>query len=364
MKRRASPLGRVFALLVVSLNVAGCGGGGGGPPQGSPAGSTRTWSMGFSTLPPRPEVAAVVQGIDLWSQRAEIAAIHEELPWRDLLSGQSPDAILDRDKKQLVDLLRGKGLKLYFMLELTDGLSRSEESPQLLGRSITEPAVQQLYRDYALAVERKFHPEYLGLVAETNLIRAAAPAPVYAAVVATANAAAADLRAAGRSGPLLFSVQVETAWGVLSGTNTGFVGIERDFTDFPFADVLGLSSYPYFAYARPEDLPSNYYQRVVNGHRLPVMVVEGGWSSASVGSITSSPDEQARYVTRHAQLLDSVQAVGLIQLQFADLDLAAFPQPQPPNLPLFAQLGLTAADFSPKPALAAWDALHARRLVQ
>ena len=27
----------------------------------------------------------------------------------------------------------------------------------------------------------------------------------------------------------------------------------------------------------------------------------------------------------------------------------------PPNLPLFAQLGLTAADFSPKPALAAWD---------
>ncbi len=367
MEHRVRSLLGVPALLVMILGLASCGGGsGGGAPQGPPAGSTRTWDMGFSTLPPRPEVAAVVQGIDLWSPRAEIAAIHEELPWRDLLSGLSPDAILDRDKQQLVDLLRGKGLKLYFMLELTDGLSRGEEAPQLraLGRSITEPAVQQLYRDYALAVERRFHPEYLGLVAETNLIRAAAPAPVYAAVVATANAAAADLRAAGRSGPLLFSVQVETAWGVLSGTNTGYVGIERDFTDFPFADVLGLSSYPYFAYERPEDIPSDYYRRVVNGHRLPVMVVEGGWSSASVGSITSSPDEQARYVTRHAQLLDSVRAIGLIQLQFADLDLAAFPQPQPANLPLFAQLGLTEADFSPKPALAAWDALHARRRVQ
>lgn len=363
MRRRAC-LVRLPALLVLILALAGCGGGGGAP-QGPPAGSTRTWSMGFSPLPPRPEVPVLLQGLDLWSQRAEMAAIHEELPWRDLLAGMSPDAILDRDKTALIDLFRGKGLALYFMLELTDGLSRGEEPPQLraLGRSITEPAVQQLYRDYALAVERKFHPEFLGLAAETNLIRAAAPAPVYAAVVQTANAAAADLRAAGRSAPLLFSVQVETAWGVLSGTNTGYVGIERDFTDFPFADVLGLSSYPYFAYAQPEDIPSNYYVRVVNGHRLPVMVVEGGWTSASVGSITSSPDEQARYVTRHAQLLDSVQATALIQLQFADLDLAAYPQPQPPNLPLFVQIGLTDADFAPKPALAAWDALHSRRRV-
>ena len=48
---------------------------------------------------------------------------------------------------------------------------------------------------------------------------------------------------------------------------------------------------------------------------------------------------------------------------FADLDLASLPAPVPANLPLFAELGLTDKTFAPKPALAAWDALFARRLV-
>lgn len=102
--------------------------------------------MGFSPTPPRPTTDVVLHGIDLWSLRAEIAAIHEELPWTDLLAGMSPDAILDRDKVQLVNYMRGKGLKLYFMADLTDGLSRGEEAPQLraLGRSLVEPAVQQV----------------------------------------------------------------------------------------------------------------------------------------------------------------------------------------------------------------------------
>jgi hypothetical protein len=159
----------------------------------------------------------------------------------------------------------------------------------------------------------------------------------------------------------MFSVQVETAWGRLGG-NAAYVGVEGDFADFPFAQMLGLSSYPYFGFSQPEDIPANYYNRLLNGRTLPVMVVEGGWTSASAGTVQSSPELQARYVIRHAQLLDAVGARGLIQLVFADIDLASFPPPIPPNLPLFVNIGLTDSDFNAKPALAAWDALHARRL--
>lgn len=344
--------------------LAACGGGQSPSIQGPGTPTTRTWQMGFSYTPPHLTTDAVLQGIDLWSQRAELAAIHEELPWTDLLAGMSPDAILDRDKVQLVNYLRGKGLKLYFMADLTDGLSRGEEAPQLraLGRSITEPAVQLLYRGYVLAVVRKLNPEYLGLAAETNLIRVAAPAALYAAVVQASNDAATDLRAAGSGATLLSSVQVETAWGLL-GTGGAYTGIEQDFTDFPFAQTLGLSSYPYFGFARPEDIPENYYSRLLNGRTLPVMVVEGGWTSASVGTVQSSPDLQARYVTRHAQLLDSVAARAVVQLLFADLDLSTVPPPIPANLPLFAQIGLADSAFNPKPALGAWDAVYARRLM-
>jgi hypothetical protein len=349
------------AVLIAGLVACGGSASPAKPAPGTP--TSRTWMMGFSPNPPRPTTAAVLQGIDLWSTRAELAAIHEELPWTDLLAGMSPDAILDRDKVQLVSYLRGKGLKLYFMADLTDGLSRGQEAPQLraLGRSITEPAVQQAYRSYLLAVVRKLNPDYLGLAAETNLIRVAAPAPVYAAVVQAANAAAADLRAAGSSAPLVASVQVETAWGLL-GTGGSYQSVEQDFADFPFITLLGLSSYPYFAFAQPEDLPGDYYGRLLNGRTLPVMVVEGGWTSAAVGAVQSTPDLQARYVTRHAALLDGIAARGVVQLEFADLDLSTVPPPVPVNLPLFAQIGLTDSSFVPKPALAAWDALHARHL--
>jgi hypothetical protein len=343
---------------LVSILLSACGGGSGSAPK-----ATRTWEMGFSSFPPRMTTEAVIQGIDLWSTRAELAAIHEELPWKDLLAGQSPDAILDRDKVDLVKYMRSKGLKLYFMADLTDGLSRGEEAPQLraLGRSITEPAVQQVYRDYVLAVDRKLQPEFLGLAAETNLIRAAADPLVYAAVVKAANDVAADLHTAGSQATLLFSVQVETAWGVLGGSGN-YGGVEQDFTDFPFAQRLGLSSYPYFSFAQPEDLPEHYYSRLLNGRSLPVMVVEGGWTSAAVGTVSSSPELQARYINRHASLLDSVHARGLIQLLFTDVDTSTLPPPLPANLPLFTHIGLADTDFRPKPALAAWDELHHRRL--
>ena len=160
----------------------------------------------------------------------------------------------------------------------------------------------------------------------------------------------------------MFSVQVETAWGVLGGTGP-YAGVERDFTDFPFVQLLGLS-YPYFSFARPEDLPTNYYSRLLNSRTLPVMVVEGGWTDSSAGNVSSSPELQAHYVTRHAQLLDAISARGVIQLLFADIDLASYPQPVPPNLPLFTYIGLTDSDFQAKPALAVWDTLFARRYVQ
>lgn len=317
--------------------------------------------MGFYPTPSQPTVESVLRGIDRFSTRAELVHIHEELPWTELLAGIPANVILDRDKVPLVTYVRSKGLRVGFMADLTDGLSRGEEPPQLrkMGRSISEPAVQQVYRNYVLAFVRKVQPAYIGLAAETNLTRAAGPPSLYAAVAQAANAAAADLRAAQANAPLMFSVQVETAWGVL-GAQGPFQGIGRDFEDFPFVQRLGLSSYPYLSYADPDDLPADYYTRVLAGRTLPVMIAEGGWASTSVGPVATSPDAQRRYIGRHAQLLDSVAARAVIHTLFADIDLTTLPPPRPANLPLFASLGLADSALDDKPALAAWDAAFAR----
>jgi hypothetical protein len=319
--------------------------------------------MGFFPTGGRFTVEAVIAGINSFSRRAEYLHIHEEVPWKDLLSGMSADDILTRDKEKLIAYCRARGLRIGFIGDLNDGLSRGEEAPQLraLGRSITEVEVQRAYSAYVRAFVRRFKPDYVGLASETNLVRQAAPPKLYAAVVAAANATAADLAAAGLRTPPMISVQVEAAWGVLVN-KTRFQGIAADIKDFPFARMLGLSSYPYFGYTAPEAIPRDYYTRLVGARRWPAMVVEGGWTSASVGSVTSTPALQARYIVRHAELLDSIRARGVIQTLYADLDLTNFPIAVPEILPLFTQIGLTDADLKPKPALAVWDGLFARKL--
>jgi len=322
--------------------------------------------MGFSVVPPKPDLKIALQSLDIWTKHADAAIMHLDVPWALLLAGTSPQDALRKDGVDLEHYYRSKHLQLVVTIDVTNGLGRESESPALVAahRSITEPAVQQLYRDYVRALVEMLHPDYLGLAAETNLIRELAPRPVYNAVVRMANDAAADIRRS-RSAtalPLYASVQVETAWGKLGGQNR-FAGIDQDLRDFPFVNVIGLSSYPYLGgFADPDQIPLDYYARVRGSHVLPLMVVEGGWPSASVrGVFSSSPEMQARYIIRQSKLLDEAKAIAVFQLSFTDLDVGSFPKPVPAILPLFATLGLVDTRLRPKPALAEWDNVIRRR---
>ena len=223
--------------LLLAANVAACGSDSSGPTV--PA---RTYRMGFSALPPRPDTALVLPTLTLATQHSDAGLIQLSIPWTVLLGG-TPAAVEVRVVRlPLANYYRGVGQPITVALDVTDGLNRAQESPELiaLGGSITDTAMQRLYREYVNAVDTILHPAYLSLAAETNLIRLAAPAPVYAAIVSMTSGAAADLRARGTTTKLLVSVQVETAWGGLQ--SGGYVGIEQDRTDFPFIDALGLSS--------------------------------------------------------------------------------------------------------------------------
>jgi len=352
-----------------------------------PGEQTRTWQMGFYNNPPKfGDVGIALQGYDLMSQRAEVVMIHQELPWANLVAGVPMEDILtdpDSNTVALVNYLRNLGLRIFFMADLTDGLDREQEPPTLLelGRHITEPAIQELYIDYVVAVAQTIQPDYLGLTAETNLVRLNADPAVYAAMVQTANDAATALIDADIDIPLMISIQVETAWGLLgNGASGDYLGIETDLDDFPFIDVLGMSSYPYLAvdtdgirFDEPEQIPANYYSRIVSeasthvGAALPAMVTEGGWISVDVDIVHSTPEKQARYLPVQADLLDSIDALAVIQTVFTDLDLSSWPAGQePPSIiTLFSTIGLMELiddQFIAKPALTEWDDLSARVL--
>jgi hypothetical protein len=357
---RGFPLTSHLLPLTILLAVGSCGTYGTEPSD--PSGPTRSYRMGFSPLPPRPDGIAVFNSLEMWTRRADAGIIHAQLPWAAMLAGSTAAAEVAKDPLQVANYYRAKGLHVVVVLDPTDGLNRAAEAPELVAaqRSLTEPAIQQLYRQYAAAVVSQIHPEYLGLAAETNLIRAVAPAPLYAAVKQAANGAAADLVAGVATTQLFVSVQVETAWGLLPQAG-GYVGIAQDLADFPFGQAIGLSSYPYAAWPEPEQLPLDYYTRVAGASGLPVMVVEGGWTSAPVSTVVSTPEKQARYFRRQARLLDQADALYVFQLTFTDLDLSSFPPPIPSNLDFFAYLGLVDANLGPKPAMAVWDSLFALR---
>jgi hypothetical protein len=339
-------------LLLAALSLAACGSDGGGASPMGASGPPRTYVMGFSAIPPRLDPALLRRTIDLWAPRSDAGLVLQEPPWAELLAGQDPEALVRANPFALANDFRARGLRIVGSIDPTNGLDRSAESAALVaaGRSLAEPAVRQLYRRYAAAFVRLVRPESLALASETNLIRAAAPAAVYAGLVTAANEAAAEVRAQDPAVRLMITVQVEVANGRLPG-GVG-AGLARDRADFPFAQALGLSSYPFLAgFVDPEELPLDYYSRLSAEAPMPFLMIEGGWPAVTVAGAASSPDEQRRYIERQARMLDMAQAQAWFQITFTDLDAAAFGAGIIP----FANLGLVDVNFQAKPALQAWD---------
>lgn len=329
-----------------------------------PAQTPRTYLMGFSSFPPRPDLNLLVTTIDAWAPRADAGLILTDPPWAALLAGGNVDSMIRDNQLGLANYFRAKGLRVVVSIDPTNGLDRSAESPALVaaGRSLSEPAVQALYRDYATMMDTIVRPDYLGIASETNLVRAIAPVALYSAVVQAAGSAATHVSVVDSTVRLYTTVQVETAWGKLAGPGGTYVGIDQDLADFGFIRALGLSSYPYLGgFTDPDSIPLDYYTRLQQGNliRHPMLVIEGGWPSVPVGAVSSDEQKQRRYIARHSRLLDRAEAVAWFQITFTDLDEAAYGFP-PGALTPFSHLGLVDVSLTPKAALAQWDAIFSR----
>lgn len=97
---------------------------------------------------------------------------------------------------------------------------------------------------------------------------------------------------------------------------------------------------------------------------LPLLLVEGGWSSEVAGGTNGTPKEQADFFRRMATMLDDVRAEVWVFLLFADLDVETygFPPDRAAALANFSRMGIVDVDFRPKPAFAVWDSIRARPL--
>jgi hypothetical protein len=302
----------------------GCGGKHEHPTR--PAAPSRTFRMGFSAIPPRPDFNLTLAAIDLWTQRADAAILHFDPPWDTLLKGAPVDSAVILVHKPLVDYYRAKGLMVVVTLDATNGLDRSAESPGLVAGDAIWPSPPS---------SRLPQLRGRGGRSSTHVFRARrgnqpdprrGPPAIYAAVVEppTAPPPIHDSQVV-----LDVSVQVETAGQLAEAAPTG----DRHRSGgFPGSSGDRGSSYPYLGgFTGPEEVPPT----LLASHHAN----DGGGGRMGIGGRTRhvSPQKQARYIRRQMQLPEA-RALAF-QLTFTDLDPAYFPRP---ILPLFATLGLVA----------------------
>lgn len=114
------------------------------------------------------------------------------------------------------------------------------------------------------------------------------------------------------------------------------------------ADAVGISSYPLAQFSPPrfDDpavLPADYYARIAEHTKLPVVFTELGWPSDE--RFGGSPEKQATFIRRLPKLLAGMK-VMLVNWNFLH-DSQGYGE-------VFESMGLVGRDGREKPALEAW----------
>jgi hypothetical protein len=329
------------------------------PPEGEP----RTYAMGWAPIAPRAEVPLVLALMDSLAQVSELAILQQPVPFAELLAGASFDSLV-ADRGNVADYLRAKGLDIVFLVDPLDGLDRRREDPALLaaGRSIREPAIRQLHEQWVRRIAERVRPAWFGLASEINTLAARGDPALYAEIRDLINTLAPQVRQHSPGTRVFVSFQVDEANGA-NGRIDPIIDHFALIDDFDI-DALGLSSYPGFFFDTPAQVPDDYFARFDAATDLPLLMVEGGWSSADVAWGSGTPGEQVDFFRRYEQLLDGVHAQAWVMLTFTDLDVNALglPPERAAGLANFAHMGLLDAALRRKPAYAEWARIRRRPL--
>jgi len=230
------------------------------------------------------------------------------------------------------------------------GFHQDVDGGMALTVDFTVPAQVAAYTDALVALAREIEPPYLGVGNEVNRLWEQDPAGYEAWRVAL-PAIADAVRAASPSTQVFATFQYEflRGAGALSGESRTPEWALLDGVREAL-DLVAFTTYPFFDFATPEEIPSDYYREGAERAGLPVAFSEVGWPSAPLAvaprsSFGGTEAEQAGFIARLPELLDGVDLVFVMWVWAYD---------SPATGPLFESLGLSQNDGTPKPALEGW----------
>jgi hypothetical protein len=326
------------------------------PPPPTPA---RTYAMGWAPTPPRPDIDVFFEVVDSIARVAEITILQQPVPWPELLAGAPMDSLVE-DRGGVADFLRAKGLEIIFLVDPLDGLDRRKEDPGLVdaGRSLLEPQIRALHDTWVREIAERVRPEWMGLASEINTLAARGDPALYAEILDMINTLAPAVRQLSPVTRVFVSFQVDEANGAFGDPIIDHFALIDAFD----IDALGLSSYPVFAFGTPADIPADHFTRFDQATDLPLIFVEGGWSSEDTQLLRANPQEQVEFFQRYEEFLDEVAAEAWVMLTYADLDIPSLglPPDRAATLSNFAFMGIVDSDLRRKPSFVEWDRIFRR----
>jgi hypothetical protein len=224
---------------------------------------------------------------------------------------------------------------------------------------LADDGARRAFVDDLIEFAREHRPPLLGVGNEVNRIWEEEP-EAFDAWVRTLPEVVDAVRFVSPETQVFATFQYEFLVG--SAAITGHPRAE-DWTPFeaavPYLDLVAFTTYPYFEFTSPEDVPADYYAPITRRTALPVGFTEVGWPSAPIEPLVGSafedlggtPAEQVRFIERLDELFAPVDLAFALWVWAYDTEAVG---------PTFASLGLHEYDGAPKPALEAWRAFITR----
>jgi hypothetical protein len=326
---------------------------------------------GFFPSPPEVSVQSVIDTYKAIGQHGDVVLLQQNIPWADFVKGADRTSTSITDIHNQYILAHQNGLEVIFVVDPLNGLNRSQFQGLPFGwkASFADPRVRAAYTNFTLRIVREFHPRYLGLASEINTYADTHPED-FPNFLSLYNSVYDQVKAEAPGTQVFVTFQWEELNNLIPQVAKGRTPHQIDWNLVevfePRLDVWAISSYPFIVYKSGAGIPTDYYTPLLAQTSKPLAVAEGGYSSAPVVPVLGTPQDQVDYLNAIYSQIGGGRLAFWIYLLINDFNLDSYAKIMNPRgqgadvntLGMFASVGLTKSDRTPKPGLAVWDSFR------
>jgi hypothetical protein len=374
MKRIGLPTLAII-LAILACATPATGGSSQGTPGEIPTLGTSPFDLGrtvygFFPSPPEATTQSVIDTYKAIAQHGDVVLLQQNIPWETFATSAEADSPVITDIHNQYLLAHQNGLEVIFVVDPLNGLNRREFQglPAGWDASFANPKVRTAFTNYTLRILHEFHPKFLGLASEINTYNDA-HADDFQNYLSLYNEVYMQVKAEAPDTQVFVTFQWEELNNLIPSMAQGNpydVNWKQVDQFEPNLDLWAISSYPFVIYSSGAGIPSDYYSPLLTRTSKPLAVAEGGYSSSPVGPFKGDPHSQVDYLNAIHSQIGGSRLSFWIYLLINDFNLASYAPLMNQKgsgadintLGMFASVGLTTPDRTPKPALAVWDSFR------